>query len=139
MMTKQMHTLILAVALPLAAGFYTSSFAQNKPSRLAPQQKQQVLVSANSSLDQQLETLSGIQLYPAQKGTYELRFEQDLKENAVLEVKNKSGKLVFRKPVSIAKNESVWRYNMGKLKPDTYLIEVVTSDTTYWTKFKVGK
>ena len=44
-----------------------------------------------------------------------------------------------KKPVSIAKNQKAWSYNVGRLKPDTYLVEVKTSDTTYWTKFKIGE
>ncbi|WP_461490569.1 hypothetical protein [Pontibacter sp. HJ8] len=41
--------------------------------------------------------------------------------------------------MSIAKNEKAWRFDLGKLKPDTYLVEVKTPDTTYWTRFKIGR
>lgn len=84
------------------------------------------------------ETLSGIFLTPATKGTFKLDFEQQLKENAVLEITDTAGKKVFKKPMDISKNQKNWSYNVGKLKPDTYLVEVKTSDTTYWTKFKIG-
>ncbi len=85
------------------------------------------------------ETLSGINMTPAGKGTFQLDFSQALDEDAMLEIKNSAGKMVYQKPVSVENNRSAWRYNLGRLKPDTYLIEVKTSDTTYWTKFKVGK
>ncbi|HEY4650828.1 MAG TPA: hypothetical protein VIG72_05415 [Pontibacter sp.] len=85
------------------------------------------------------ETLSGIFLKPAKKGTFQLDFEQALKEDGVLEITNTAGQKVFQKPVSSAKEQKAWSYNVGKLKPDTYLVEVKTSDTTYWTRFKVGK
>ena len=84
------------------------------------------------------ETLSGLFLTPAPKGTFKLDFEQQLKEDAVLAITNTKGQKVFEKPVSTAKKQKEWRYNVGKLRPDTYLVEVKTSDTTYWTKFKIG-
>ncbi|NEM97544.1 T9SS type A sorting domain-containing protein [Pontibacter burrus] len=85
------------------------------------------------------ETLSGIYLNPDKKGTFKLDFEQALKEDAVLEITNTAGQKVFQKPVNNTKTQHAWSYNVGKLKPDTYLVEVKTSDTTYWTRFKVGK
>lgn len=84
------------------------------------------------------ETLSGLFLTPAPKGTFKLDFEQQLKEDAVLAITNTKGQKVFEKPVSTAKKQKAWSYNVGKLRPDTYLVEVKTSDTTYWTKFKIG-
>lgn len=82
-------------------------------------------------------TLSGINLVPGRNGTYQLDFSQQLEEDATLQVKNTAGRLVYQKPLEAGRNRSAWRYQLGKLKPDTYLIEVKTSDTTYWTKFKV--
>lgn len=131
--------LVLALTLPLTASVYSHTSAQQKVVKLPPQQKQHVLVSANANSDNHYETLSGIHLYRSKKGTFELNFSQELKENGVLEIKNRAGKLVFQKPVSISSQQASWRYNVGKLKPDTYLVEVKTSDTTYWTKFKVGR
>jgi len=139
MKLTQKYTLVLALTLPLTASVFSHTSAQKKVVKLPKQQKQHVLVSANASSDMHYETLSGIHLYPAKKGTFELNFSQDLKENGVLEIKNKAGKLVFQKPLSISSQQASWRYNVGNLKPDTYLIEVKTSDTTYWTRFKVGK
>ena len=139
MKLKQKYTLVLALGLPFTASVFNHTSAQKKTNSMPPQQKQHVLVSQNASSDYRFETLSGIHLYPSKKGTFELAFNQDLKENGVLEIKNRAGKLVYQKPVSISKAQSRWRYNVGKLKPDTYLIEVKTSDTTYWTKFKVGR
>ncbi|GAA4427961.1 hypothetical protein GCM10023188_11680 [Pontibacter saemangeumensis] len=139
MKLKQKYTLVLALSLPLTASIFSFTSAQKKITKMPSQQKQHVLVNAYGSSDNKFETLSGIHLYPAKKGTYELNFSQDLKENGVLEIKNRAGKIVYQKSVSISSKQSSWRYNVGKLRPDTYLIEVKTSDTTYWTKFKVGK
>lgn len=139
MKLKQKYTLVLAFMLPLTAFVFSHTSAQKKITKLPTQQKQHVLVNAYASSDNHYETLSGIHLYPSKKGAFELNFSQELKENGVLEIKNKAGKLVYQKPVSISSEQSSWRYNVGKLKPDTYLIEVKTSDTTYWTRFKVGK
>lgn len=139
MTLKQKYTLVLALSLPLTASVFSHTLAQKKITKLPPQQKQHVLVDANANSDKHHETLSGIHLYPVKKGSFELNFNQELKENAVLEIKNTAGKLVFQKPVSISEKQTSWRYNVGKLKPDLYLIEIKTSDTTYWTKFKVKK
>ena len=76
------------------------------------------------------ETLSGLFLTPAPKGTFKLDFEQQLKEDAVLAITNTKGQKVFEKPVSTAKKQKEWSYNVGKLRPDTYLVEVKTSDAT---------
>ncbi len=139
MIIQHKYSLALAVTLSFTASYASFSSAQNNFTKLPTQAKQHVLVSDAPLRENHLETLSGIKLYPAAKGTFELQFEQVLKENAVLEVKNKANKVVFQKPVSIAANENSWQYNLGKLKPDTYLVEVKTSDTTYWTRFKVGR
>lgn len=139
MKLKQKYTLVLALSLPLTASVFSHTSAQRKITKLPAQQKQHVLVSSKASSDIKYETLSGIHLSPSKKGTFELNFSQELKENGVLEIKNRAGKLVYQKPVNISAEQSTWRYNVGKLRPDTYLIEVKTSDTTYWTKFKVGK
>ena len=139
MKQKQKYTLVLALGLPFTASVFNHTSAQEKITPVSPQQKQHVLVSQYARSDSRFETLSGIHLSPSKKGTYELNFKQELKENGVLEIKNRAGKLVYQKPVSISEAQSQWRYNVGKLKPDTYLIEVKTSDTTYWTKFKVGR
>ena len=139
MKLKQKYTLVLALSLPFSTSVFNHSTAQNQLTELPAQQKQHVLVTSDANSLDNFETLSGIHLSRAKKGTYELNFSQQLKENGVLEIKNRAGKVVYKKPVSIAKAQSSWRYNVGKLRPDTYLIEVKTSDTTYWTKFKVGK
>lgn len=131
---KQTYTLALALSLPL----FSLTFAKAQTTPLPPQEKEHILVSTEHP-DANKETLSGIFLKPTAKGSFELDFTQQLDENAVLFVKSSAGKTVYTKPVSIEGNRSSWRYQLGKLKPDTYLIEVKTSDTTYWTKFKVGK
>jgi hypothetical protein len=132
---KMNKPFILAAGL-LLAGF--TAAAQDSSTQLPPVEQQKILVAAPDTLHK-LETLSGIHLNSTNKGTYMLDFDQVLKEDARLEVKNKAGKTVYKKPVSIAKNATAWSFDLGKLKPDTYLIEVKTSDTTYWTKFKIGK
>ena len=138
MKMKQNFARAFAYSLSLLSLSLTAH-AQTKP--LPKQEHKHVLVSAESSAEGEakVETLSGINLLPSKKGTFQLDFSQDLKEDAVLKITDAAGKMVFQKPVSIANNKSSWRYDVGKLRPSVYLIEVKTSDTTYWTKFKIGK
>ncbi|AKD05123.1 hypothetical protein POKO110462_21335 [Pontibacter korlensis] len=136
MKTKQKYTLALAMSLPVFSLASIASIAQH--TALPAQSKEHILVIAEDG-DTHIETLSGIHMRPTSKGTFQLDFSQELDENAMLEIKNSAGKLVYQKPVSIEGNRTAWRYQLGKLKPDTYLIEVKTSDTTYWTKFKVSR
>jgi hypothetical protein len=131
MKIKQKYGKALILSLALATINLTAN-AQSTPKSLPEH-------GTNQDAPGNYETLSGINLQPAAKGTFLLDFNQELKENAVLEVKNKAGQLVYQKPVSISSNKQAGRYNLGKLQPDTYLIEVKTSDTTYWTRFKVGR
>lgn len=136
---KQKYALALATVLPLAATLSLSTIAQDHKTMLPTQKREHVLVSTHNDSNNNTETLSGIHLYPTGKGTYGLDFSQKLDENAVLSISNSSKKVVFQRPVRIAEGDSTWHYKLGKLKPDTYQIEVKTSDTTYWTKFKVGR
>ncbi len=129
---RQKYALALAAGLPLT----TVALAQTQES--PPQQPEHILVSTKG-YSTNTETLSGINLTPTRHGTYQLDFSQELEEDAMLQVKNTAGKVVFQKPVRKEANRSSWRYQLGRLRADTYLIEVKTSDTTYWTKFKVGK
>lgn len=134
---KKKYAFNLAVGLPMLA--FTLS-AQAQQQKIAAPAQEHILVTAESEggNETKKETLSGIHLQPAAKGTFQLDFSQELDENATLEIKNTAGKVVFKKPISIAANKAAWSYNVGKLRPDTYLIEVKTSDTTYWTKFKIS-
>jgi hypothetical protein len=132
---KMKQTYLLAGAL-LLAGF--SATAQESSTQLPPVEHEQLELAKSDTLTR-METLSGIFLNPTKKGTFVLDFSQDLKENATLQVKNKAGKTVYKRPVSIAKNEKAWQFDLGKLRPDVYSVEVKTSDTTYWTKFKISK
>ncbi|WP_439883250.1 T9SS type A sorting domain-containing protein [Pontibacter sp. MBLB2868] len=115
-----------------------AAFAQTNP--LPRQEQEHILVTSDQKKEggSRSESLSGINLLAGPKGTFQLDFSQDLDENAMLQITDAAGKLVFNKPISIANNQNAWRYNVGKLKPSVYLVEVKTSDTTYWTKFKVG-
>ncbi|MFD2515424.1 T9SS type A sorting domain-containing protein [Pontibacter locisalis] len=138
MKIKQKYTKAIACTLSLAA---LSLTATAQIQSLPKQELKHILVIAEEDTtgDTTRETLSGINLLPAGKGTFQLDFSQNLEENATLQITDASGKLVFQKPVSIANNKKAWRYNVGKLQPSVYLVEVKTSDTTYWTKFKVGR
>ena len=133
MKMKQTYLLVCVLAL---AGL--GATAQESSTQLPPVEQKQLNVTKPDTLTR-METLSGIFLNPTKKGTFVLDFNQVLTENARLEVKNKSGKIVYKKPVSVAKKETAWRFELGKLRPDTYQVEVITPDTTYWTKFKVGR
>ncbi|GAB3818241.1 hypothetical protein [Pontibacter rugosus] len=133
---KRNYTFAMAAALSLA--FATVSNAQT--TAIPTQAQEHVLIGVDNleeALEKDMETLSGIHLRPSKKGNYQLDFTQPLEENALLNITNTAGKLVYQKPVTIKGKRNSWRYQLGKLKPDTYLVEVKTSDTTYWTKFKV--
>ena len=132
---KMKQTYLLAGALLLAAFGAT---AQRSSTQLPPAEQDQLKVTKTDTITR-METLSGIFLNPTKKGTFVLDFNQVLTENARLEVKNRAGRIVYKKPVSVAKKETAWRFDLGKLRPDTYQVEVITPDTTYWTKFKVGR
>lgn len=134
---KIKQTYNIALALGLAASL-TSTFAHAQITALPSQQQEHILVSAENG-NPVSETLSGINLTPTKHGTYQLDFTQHLDESAMLEITDTSGRIVYKKSVPVDGIKNAWRYQLGKLKPDTYLIEVKTSDTTYWTKFKVGK
>ena len=121
-----------AWAIVAAVPFMLQAFAANAQDNVKEPHE------AHTACTNDSETLSGIFLTPAPKGTFKLNFEQQLKEDAVLAITNTKGQKVFEKPVSTAKKQKEWSYNVGKLRPDTYLVEVKTSDTTYWTKFKIG-
>ncbi len=127
---------MLTGCLPLALLTLQVS-AQEATTQLPRLHQEHILIKEDPTIH--IETLSGINLQPAQKGTFVLDFAQDLKEDALLLITNTAGQQVFQKPVDTSENKKAWRYNVGTLRPDTYLIEVKTSDTTYWTRFKVGR
>ena len=127
-------TYAMALALGLPLFHFTTALAQTTP--LLSQEKEHILVAFGET---GRETLSGINMRPTSKGTFVLDFSQKLDENAMLQVKNAAGKLAYQKPVKVEGNRSAWRYDLGKLQAGTYLIEVKTSDTTYWTAFRVSK
>lgn len=136
---KQHYVLVLAALLPLST-IATNALAQDAKNQLPDQQKVHVhYIPEGDSVEVLSETLSGIHLLPGKKGNFQLDFKQELKEDARLEIKNKAGKMIYHTPVSIKKNRQAWKFNVGKLRPDIYTVEVKTSDTTYWTKFKVSK
>jgi len=126
-----------AWAIVAAVPFMLQTLAVNAQAKITEQPEKEH--EAHTACTNDSETLSGIFLTPAPKGTFKLDFEQQLKENAVLEITNTAGKQVFKKPVNVTKDKKAWSYNIGRLKPDTYLVEVKTSDTTYWTKFKIDE
>ncbi len=133
---KKKYTLALLAILAYLPGLTYTAAAQ--ATKMPVQEQKYILVKEAS--DPNLanpETLSGINLHRAKKGTYQLDFEKQLKEDALLMITNTAGKKVYEKPIAIADRKNAWRYNVGKLRPDTYLVEVKTSNTTYWTKFKV--
>jgi hypothetical protein len=138
MKMKRIYIGTIACCLSFTAISLTTT-AQIKS--LPKQEQEHILVVAEDEVksDSKLETLSGINLQPIEKGNFKLDFSQELEEDALLSITDSQGKVVFKKPLKATDNKSAWSYNVGKLRPSTYLIEVKTSDTTYWTKFKVGK
>lgn len=138
MKMKHKYNLALAVLLPFVTALAPAASAQVRKTAMPAQENRYILVKAEHGIHtESQETLSCIKLYPAKKGTFQLDLKQKLKEDALLKITNTAGKLVYQKPVSMAGSKKGWRYNVGRLRPDIYLIQVTTSDTTYWTKFKV--
>ncbi|QCR21491.1 hypothetical protein C1N53_03435 [Pontibacter sp. SGAir0037] len=135
----QKYVPVLTVALVLTV-LGLSAQDQQEQTVIKGNPKKFILIKEGSdSTSLNRKTLSGIHLTTQKNGSYILDFEQELEENAVLEIKNKAGKAVYQKPVSIEGDKTSWRYSLGKLKPGIYLVEIKTSNTTYWTRFKVRK
>ncbi|WP_347158628.1 hypothetical protein [Pontibacter chitinilyticus] len=136
-MKNKYTTALLAVLMP-ASLLISPAPAQAYTGPAPVQEKHPTPAQLLRSMDESnRETLSGIHLHPAKKGTFQLDFSQPLKENGLLKITNSTGKQIYQKPLNIAERKNAWRYNVGKLRPDIYLIEVLTSNTTYWTKFRV--
>jgi len=136
---KHKYNLAVAALLPFTIALAPAASAQTLKTPMPVQQKKYILVESEPDTHLEVEeTLSGIKLYPAKKGTFQLDLEQKLKDDGLLKITNTAGKLVYHKPVSMASRKKGWHYNLGRLRPDIYLIEVITSNTTYWTKFKIN-
>ncbi len=123
----------LKYTLALASGLSFATFAIPALAQMQPQPESVSLPDTT----RKMETLSGIHLEPTKKGTYQLDFKQVLKEDAILEITNNAGKLVYQQPISIADSTYRWQFDLGPLRTDSYQVTVKTSDTTYWSKFKV--
>ncbi|MBF9254862.1 hypothetical protein I2I11_16285 [Pontibacter sp. 172403-2] len=135
---KHKYSLVFAALLPFITVLIPAASAQVHKTPMPVQENKYILVKAEEALPTATqETLSGIKLYPAKKGTFQLDLEQVLKADGQLKITNTAGKLVYHKPLSMAGSKKRRHYNVGRLQRDTYLIEVVTGATTYWTKFKV--
>jgi hypothetical protein len=85
------------------------------------------------------ETVSGINIYPHErKNTFMLAFTQSmLKEKAMLTVSAENGDVVFSQVVEPGKG--LKPKSIGNLDEGIYLIEVKTSDTTFWKKIRIVK
>jgi len=121
----------------LFAAITCTATAQRRP--MPKQEQEHILIADEKDSSPVKETLSGINLQPGRNGNFQLDFSQQLTEDATLEISNTAGQVVYKQPVSTANNRSSWRYHVGRLRPGIYLIEVKTSDTTYWTKFRISK
>ncbi|HSI90566.1 MAG TPA: T9SS type A sorting domain-containing protein [Adhaeribacter sp.] len=87
-----------------------------------------------------VETLSGIFLYQDKKtGNFLLRFNQKLKDDASLELKNSSGKVFFSQALSSGESYAARPMQVGNLPSGIYLIEVKTPDTTFWKKVRIKR
>jgi hypothetical protein len=90
--------------------------------------------------NQRVESLSGINLFPDRKtGNFRLRFTQNLKDSANLELKNAAGQVLFAKALSASESYTGKPMEIGQLNAGTYLIEVKSANTTYWKKVRIRK
>lgn len=85
------------------------------------------------------ETISGINVYPhIRKKTFMLSFSQYvLKENALLTLSPENGDAIFSRVLH--PGEKLKPTRIGNLNEGIYLIEVKTSDTTFWKKIRIVK
>jgi hypothetical protein len=88
---------------------------------------------------QPLPPLSGIDLIPNRStGTFTLELSQELEEPATVKMSNAKKKVVYTSSLAPQGNESVKHLDVGKLSAGVYLVEVKTSNTTYWKKVRVA-
>jgi hypothetical protein len=86
-----------------------------------------------------LPPLSGITVLPNQAtGRYTLEFSQELEEPATVKVTNAKKKVVYANSLAPQAFASVKHLDVGKLSNGSYLVEVKTSNTTYWKKLDVS-
>ena len=95
---------------------------------------------APATENKRVESLSGINLFPDRKtGNFRLRFTQNLKDSANLELKNDAGQILFAKALSAAESYTGKPMELGQLESGIYLIEVKSANTTYWKKVRIRK
>lgn len=86
-----------------------------------------------------LPPLSGIDLVPNGKtGTFSLELSQELEETATVRMTNARKKVVYTNSLAPQKGDSAKLMEVGKLPAGVYLVEVKTSNTTYWKKVRVA-
>jgi hypothetical protein len=94
----------------------------------------------SSEENQRVESLSGINLFPDKKtGNFRLRFTQNLKDSANLELKNNAGEVLFAKALSASESYTGKPMELGNLDAGIYLIEVKSANKTYWKKVRIRK
>ena len=87
-----------------------------------------------------VESLSGINLFPDRKtGNFRIRFTQNLKDSANLELKNDAGQILFAKALSASESYTGKPMEIGALNSGIYLIEVKSANTVYWKKVRIRK
>lgn len=90
--------------------------------------------------NKRVESLSGINLFPDRKtGNFRIRFTQNLKDSANLELKNDTGQILFAKALSASESYTGKPMEIGQLESGIYLIEVKSANTTYWKKVRIRK
>jgi hypothetical protein len=110
---------------------------------LSPQAEAFVISSASMIIAQpdsvpKLPPLSGISVFPNNStGTYTLHFSQELKEAASLKVTNAKKKIVYTNKLGPQPSNTITAFEVGKLYKGIYLVEVKTSNTTYWKELKI--
>ncbi|MFC6997273.1 T9SS type A sorting domain-containing protein [Rufibacter roseus] len=132
---KNYLTALLAPAL-VAMAMMPAPAQVNSAANLS---KDTIAMETGTETPVRRETLSGIDLYPLKKtdNVFMLSFQQDLKEDGVLEFKNASGKVLFTKPVTAGDHTLAPPMRLGKLGAGIYLVEVKTPTTVYWKKLRV--
>jgi len=118
MKTQQYFRTIIVVGIlwlgATAANAQTTK-AQTKIKTDDTKIKSEEKVTADDS--KRVESLSGINLFPDRKtGNFRLRFTQNLKDSANLELKNDAGQILFAKALSAAESYTGKPMEIGPLK-----------------------
>lgn len=147
-MKTNLNNLFLALAAAFTFSITTAHAQTTKTQtkvktedvKIKSEAKSQPEKATPAAEDKRVESLSGIHLFPDRKtGNFRLRFTQNLKDSANLELKNNAGQVLFAKALSASESYTGKPMELGQLDAGLYLIEVKSANTVYWKKVRIRK